>query len=107
MVETGSFTRAGDVLGLSASGVSRAGHRGWKRRIGVRLLDCAPPSALHLTGEGARLYQLAAPTLSGIENAANTVSGAAVAVRGSLRVSLNPLFSQYVMAARLVQFTER
>jgi DNA-binding transcriptional LysR family regulator len=88
VVETGSFTRAGEVLGLSASGVSRSISR-LEARMGVRLLD-RTTRALHLTGEGARLYELAAPHLSGIEDAANVVSGAAVTVRGTLRVSLNP-----------------
>jgi DNA-binding transcriptional LysR family regulator len=105
VVETGSFTRAGEVLGLSASGVSRSISR-LEARIGVRLLD-RTTRALHLTGEGARLYELAAPHLSGIEEAANAVSGAAVTVRGLLRVSLNPLFARYVLAPRLLEFTTR
>ena len=105
VVETGSFTRAGEVLGLSASGVSRSVSR-LEERIGVRLLD-RTTRALHLTGEGAKLYELAAPHLSGIEDAANVVSGAAVTVRGTLRVSLNPVFSRNVLAPRLAEFTER
>ena len=105
VVETGSFTRAGEVLGLSASGVSRSISR-LEGRIGVRLLD-RTTRALHLTGEGARLYELAAPHLSGIEDAANVVSGAAVTVRGTLRVSLNPVFARNVLAPRLPEFTER
>jgi DNA-binding transcriptional LysR family regulator len=40
VVETGSFTRAGDVLGLSPSGVSRAVSR-LEGRLGVRLRRCA------------------------------------------------------------------
>jgi len=105
VVETGSFTRAGEVLGLSASGVSRSVSR-LEARIGVRLLD-RTTRALHLTGEGARLYELAAPHLSGIEEAANAVSGAAVTVRGSIRVSLNPLFARHLLAPRLPEFTAR
>jgi DNA-binding transcriptional LysR family regulator len=105
VVETGSFTRAGDVLGLSASGVSRAVSR-LEGRMGIRLLD-RTTRALHLTGEGARLYELAAPHLSGIEEAANVVSGAAATARGTLRVSLNSLFSRYVLAPRLPEFKER
>jgi DNA-binding transcriptional LysR family regulator len=105
VVETGSFTRAGDVLGLSPSGVSRAVSR-LEERMGVRLLD-RTTRALRLTGEGARLYELAAPHLSGIEEAANVVSGAAAIVRGTLRVSLNLLFSRHVLAPRLPEFTER
>ncbi|MDB5989659.1 MAG: LysR family transcriptional regulator [Herbaspirillum sp.] len=105
VVETGSFTRAGDVLGLSASGVSRSISR-LEERLGIRLLE-RTTRALHLTGEGARLYELAAPHLSGIEDAANVVSGAAVSVRGTVRVSLNPLFARCVLAPRLSEFTER
>ena len=105
VVETGSFTRAGEVLGLSASGVSRSVSR-LEKRIGIRLLDRTTRS-LHLTGDGARLYELAAPHLSGIEEAANAVSGAASTVRGILRVSLNPLFARYLLAPRLPELSER
>jgi DNA-binding transcriptional LysR family regulator len=105
VVETGSFTRAGEVLGLSASGVSRSISR-LEARIGVRLMD-RTTRAIHLTGDGARLYELAAPHLSGIEEAANVVSGSAVTVRGTLRVSLNSLFARYVLAPRLPEFSER
>ena len=105
VVETGSFTRAGDVLGLSPSGVSRAVSR-LENRMGVRLLD-RTTRALHLTAAGARLYELAAPHLSGIEEAANVVSGAAVTARGTLRVSLNPLFSRHVLAPTLPEFRRR
>src|SRR6202021_515413 len=105
VVETGSFTRAGGALGLSASGGSRAISR-LEKRMGIRLLD-RTTRALHLTGEGARLYELAAPHLSGIEEAANVVSGAAGTVRGALRVSLNPLFSRHILAPRLPEFKRR
>src|SRR5580698_10841669 len=105
VVETGSFTRAGEVLGLSPSGVSRAVSR-LENRMGVRLLD-RTTRALHLTAAGARLYELAAPHLSGIEEAANVVSGASATVRGALRVSLNLLFSRHVLAPRLPEFKER
>jgi DNA-binding transcriptional LysR family regulator len=105
VVETGSFTRAADVLGLSASGVSRAVAR-LEAKIGVRLLE-RTTRALRLTREGTRLYELAAPHLSGIEEAADAVAGAAATVRGVLRVSLNPLFVRYVLAPRLPEFLAR
>src|ERR1700735_498336 len=82
VVETGSFTRAGEVLGLSPSGVSRAVSR-LENRMGVRLLD-RTTRALHLTAAGARLYELAAPHLSGIEEDANVGSGAAVTGGGGV-----------------------
>ena len=105
VVETGSFTRAAEVLGLSASGVSRSVAR-LEAKIGVRLLE-RTTRALRLTGEGTRLYELAAPHLSGIEEAADAVAGAASQVRGVLRVSLNPLFVRYVLAPRLPEFLAR
>jgi DNA-binding transcriptional LysR family regulator len=105
VVETGSFTRAADVLGLSASGVSRAVAR-LEAKIGVRLLE-RTTRALRLTREGTRLYELAAPHLSGIEEAADAVAGAAATVRGVLRVSLNPLFARYVLAPRLPEILAR
>ncbi|PQO95199.1 LysR family transcriptional regulator [Massilia phosphatilytica] len=105
VVETGSFTRAAEVLGLSASGVSRSVAR-LEAKIGVRLLE-RTTRALRLTGEGTRLYELAAPHLSGIEEAADAVAGAAAQVRGVLRVSLNPLFVRYVLAPRLPEFLAR
>jgi DNA-binding transcriptional LysR family regulator len=105
VVESGSFTRAGEVLGLSASGVSRSVAR-LEERLGVRLLD-RTTRTLHLTSDGARLYEHAAPHLEGIEEAANLVSGAAATVRGSLRVSLNPIFARHVLAPKLPLLTER
>jgi DNA-binding transcriptional LysR family regulator len=105
VVETGSFTRAAEVLSLSASGVSRSVAR-LEAKIGVRLLE-RTTRALRLTGEGKRLYELAAPHLSGIEEAADAVAGAAATVRGVLRVSLNPLFVRYVLAPRLPEFLAR
>lgn len=105
VVERGSFIRAADVLGLSASGVSRAVAR-LERRIGVRLLDRTTRS-LSLTSEGARLYELAAPHLEGIEAAANLASGTAGSVRGLLRASVNPIFSRHVLAPRLPEFVAR
>jgi len=105
VVEAGSFTRAGEVLGLSASGVSRSVAR-LEQRLGIRLLD-RTTRTLHLTVDGARLYERAAPHLEGIEEAANSVSGAATSVRGVLRVSLNPLFARNVLGPMLPLLHQR
>jgi len=102
VVESGSFTRAGELLGLSASGVSRAVSR-LEERVGVRLLD-RTTRAQRLTDEGARFYELAAPHLDGIEQAANLAAGAAKGVRGRLRASVNAIFSQQMLAPRLHEF---
>ncbi|MCZ8411348.1 LysR family transcriptional regulator [Achromobacter dolens] len=105
VIEAGSFSRAGDVLGLSASGVSRSISR-LEERLGVRLLD-RTTRTLHLTSDGANLYERAAPHLAGIEEAASYVSGASVTVRGTLRVSLNPIFARHVLAPNLPLLRQR
>ena len=105
VVEAGSFSRAGEVLGLSASGVSRSIDR-LEERLGVRLLN-RTTRTLNLTSEGRALYERAAPHLEGIEVAASYVSGAAVAVRGALRVSVNPIFGRYILAPKLPLLRQR
>ncbi|WP_118137617.1 LysR family transcriptional regulator [Oceanicella sp. SM1341] len=105
VVENGSFVKAAEVLGLSASGVSRAVSR-LESRIGVRLLD-RTTRALHLTDEGARLYGDVLPHLDGIEEAAILASGSSKTVRGRLRVNVDPYFSRLVLAPRLSEFLRR
>lgn len=105
VVEAGSFSRAGEVLGMSTSGVSRSIDR-LEERLGVRLLN-RTTRTLHLTNEGRNLYERAAPHLEGVEEAASYVSGAAVSVRGALRVSVNPIFARYVLAPKLPLLRER
>src|SRR5258705_5959565 len=67
-VEGGSFVRAADALGLSASGVSRAIAR-LEARLGIRLFDRTTRS-LKLTDAGARFYREVGPLLEGIDDAA-------------------------------------
>jgi len=105
VVEQGSFTRAGVVLGLSPSGVSRALSR-LERRVAVRLLDRST-RALRLTAEGARLYELAAPHLIGLEDAASAASQTAVEVSGTLMVSVAAAFARQVLAPRLPNLLQR
>jgi DNA-binding transcriptional LysR family regulator len=105
VVERGSFTRAAELLGLSASGVSRAISR-LEQRLGVRLLD-RTTRTLRLTAEGARLNELAAPHLAGIEEAANSAAGAASAAKGTIRASLNSFFARHILAAHLPEFNQR
>ena len=105
VIEGGSFVRAADALGLSASGVSRAIAR-LESRVGVRLLDRTTRS-VSLTDEGRRFFEQVAPLMAGIEEAATMASGAAGAVRGRLRVNVDPLFLRIAVAERLPEFLER
>lgn len=105
VVESGSFVKAADALGLSASGISRAISR-LEARVGVRLLDRTTRS-LRLTDEGMRFYQQVVPHLDGIEEAATLASGTARTVRGRLRVNVDAFFSRMVLAPRLGDFVAR
>jgi len=105
VVEGGSFVRAADTLGLSASGVSRAIAR-LEGRVGVRLLDRTTRSVT-LTDEGRRFLEQVAPLMAGIEEAAILASGSKGVVRGKLRVNIDPLFSRLSLIARLSDFLDR
>ena len=101
-VEAGSFVRAAESLGLTQSGVSRAVAR-LERRVGVRLFD-RTARAIALTEEGRRFYQQVKPHLSSIEDAAIQAGGSAMAVRGRLRVNVDPFFGRLVLAPRVGKF---
>jgi DNA-binding transcriptional LysR family regulator len=102
VVEAGSFVRAAESLGLTQSGVSRAVAR-LERRVGVRLFD-RTARAIALTEEGRSFYQQVKPHLSGIEDAAIQAAGSAVAVRGRLRINVDPYFARLVLAPRVGKF---
>src|SRR5579859_7794938 len=101
VVEGGSFVRAGEALGLTPSGVSRAVAR-LEARVGVRLFD-RTPRAVTLTDEGRRFHAQVAPLLAGLEAAA-VAAGAAATVRGRLRANVDPWFARLVLAPRLSEF---
>ena len=101
-VEAGSFVRAAESLGITQSGVSRAVAR-LERRVGVRLFE-RTARAIALTEEGRRFYQQVKPHLSSIEDAAIQAGGSAMAVRGRLRVNVDPFFARLVLAPRVGKF---
>jgi len=105
VIESGGFSRAGEALRISPSGVSHAIAR-LEARLGVRLLDRTTRSVA-LTDEGRRFYARVRPSLEEIEQAAADASGARARVRGRLRVNIDPLFSRLVLAGRLGGFLEK
>ncbi len=105
VVEGGSFVKAAELIGITASGVSRAIGR-LETRLNVRLLDRTTRSVI-LTDEGRRFYEEVKPHLSAIEDAATVASGAISAVRGRLKVDIDPFFLPLVLAGRLGAFCER
>ena len=105
VVDGGSFVRAAELIGLTDSGVSRAVSR-LETRLGVRLLDRTTRSVT-LTDEGRRFYEEVKPHLNAIEDAATVASGAVSAVRGRLKIDIDPFFLPLVLAGRLGLFCER
>ncbi len=105
VVESGSFVRAADALGITASGVSRAVAR-LEARVGARLLD-RTTRAVSLNEEGRRFYERVKPSLTAIEEAAIDASGAASVVRGRLRARVAILVATRVLAGHLGGFLAR
>lgn len=105
VVEAGNFARAGEALGLTPSGVSRAVAR-LEARVGVRLFDRTPRAAT-LTEEGRRFYGQVTPLLAGIEEAAGEAAGAAATVAGRLRANIDPWFARIMLAPNLQRFLGR
>ena len=105
VIEGGTFVKAADIIGMTDSGVSRAISR-LETRLNVRLLDRTTRS-MTLTDEGRQFYDQVKPHLDGIEEAAAMASGAASAVRGKLKVDIDPFFLPLVLAGRLGEFCER
>jgi DNA-binding transcriptional LysR family regulator len=99
VVEKRSFTRAGDVMGLTASGVSRAISR-LEARLGVRLLERTTRS-LGLTSDGAAYYERCIAILRELEAADGAIAQSRGVVRGRLRVDAPNVLSRFVIAPAL------
>jgi DNA-binding transcriptional LysR family regulator len=105
VVEGGSFVRAAEALGLTQPAVSRAIAR-LEARIGVRLLNRTTRSVT-LTPEGRGLYEEISPLLAGIGDAVTLVAGSSAAVRGRLRVNMDPYVGSLLLAPHLGRLLDR
>jgi DNA-binding transcriptional LysR family regulator len=99
IVETGGFGRAGELLGITTSGVSRSLAR-LEARVGVRLLDRTTRS-VSLTDEGRRFYERVRPSMDSIEEAASMASASAAVVQGRLRVNIDPFVTRLLLNGRV------
>jgi len=102
IVATKSFVRAGERVGLTQSGVSRAIAR-LEERVGVRLFD-RTSRAVALTDEGRRFHARVAPLVRGLDEAISDAAGGAERVRGKLRINTDVFFTRHAIAARLGGF---
>jgi DNA-binding transcriptional LysR family regulator len=105
VVTRGSFARAADDLGLSASAVSKLITR-LEQRLGVRLINRST-RRLALTQEGGLYYQSSREVLRAIEAAEAEIASARTAPRGQLRVHTFPTFAVDHLSAVLPDFLAR
>lgn len=104
IVENGSFVRASETLDMTQSGVSRAVAR-LEARLGIRLFDRTTRSVT-LTDDGRRFYDDVSPLLAQLEEVTTAATQGVKAVRGRLRVNIDPFFSRLVLGPRLGAFIE-
>src|SRR5271156_3795550 len=105
VVRSRNFAAAGRSLNMSQSGVSRAIAR-LEARLGVRLLE-RTTRTVTLSEEERRLYEQIVPLLSGLEEAAASVAASKDAVRGTLRVNMDPFIAQLILGPQLSRFLKR
>lgn len=102
IVDAGSFARAADMLDMTPSGVSRAVTR-LEQRLGVRLFERTTRN-VSLSDEGRRFHEQVLPLLEQLEEATSAATLGRSAVRGRLRVNIDPFFSRLMLGPRLGAF---
>jgi DNA-binding transcriptional LysR family regulator len=104
VVDAGSFVGAGNALGLTQSGVSRAIQR-LEQRVGVRLFE-RNAKVMRLTETGRQFCQEVGPLISRLQEVAEETVHSATAVRGRLRVNVDPTFARLVLVPRMEAFLD-
>lgn len=105
VVEQGSFARAADRLGLSASAVSRQ-LADLEEHLGVRLLN-RTTRRLSLTESGQVFLQRTLQLLSDVEEAEAAVGAGALVPRGTLRLTCPTTFGERHVAPAVAEFGRR
>jgi DNA-binding transcriptional LysR family regulator len=100
ILDAGSFVGAGKALGLTQSGVSRA-----IQRLGTRLFE-RNAKVIRLTEAGKRFCEEVIPLMSRLEEVAEEAALVATAIRGRLRVNVDPTFARLVVVPRLAAFMD-
>ena len=102
VAEARSFGKAARRLRMTQSGVSRAIAK-LETRLGARLVH-RTSRAVELTDEGRALSERVGEHLTGLGEAAAETAKAQEAVRGRLRINVDPLFSRMVLSPNLSRF---
>ncbi|WP_268995474.1 LysR family transcriptional regulator [Microvirga roseola] len=104
VVETGSFVRTSEVVGLTTSGVSRAIGR-LEERLGVRLFHRSP-RGITVTEDGRRFYDQALPLIERLAQSADEMRACGQDAVGTLRVHADSASSSHFLIPALRDFME-
>ena len=103
VVEQGSFTAAGDHLGVSKSYISKTVHE-LEERLGVQLL-VRTTRRLSLTGAGESFHRECADLQTRLSEVEKQVGRYSTEPVGRLRVGLSDIFGSDFMSALLAEFS--
>ncbi|MBV4542163.1 MULTISPECIES: LysR family transcriptional regulator [Pseudomonas] len=105
VVETGSFTKAADTLGMSKTSVTQLVQQ-LEARLRVRLLN-RTTRKVNVTADGAAYYERVVRLLADIDDAETSLSSASAAPRGRLRVDVPSPLARLLLIPALPGFYAR
>lgn len=105
VMETGSFSRAAQQLGIAKSSVSKK-ISALEKELGVRLIQRSTRK-LRATDEGQALYQRCVRIKEELNAAEAEIAGFRKLPGGTVRISASPLFGNTQLAALLPEFLRR
>lgn len=105
VAETGSFTKAADTLRISKTRVTQLVQQ-LEARLRVKLLNRTTRKVV-VTADGAAYYERVLRLLADLDDAETSLSGAAAAPRGRLRVDVPSPLARLVLIPALPAFCER
>ena len=105
VVETGSFTKAADTLGMSKTSVTQLVQQ-LEARLRVRLLN-RTTRKVNVTADGAAYYERVVRLLADIDDAETSLSSASAAPRGRLRVDVPSPLARLLLIPALPAFYAR
>lgn len=98
VVETGSFTKAAETLHMSRTSVTQLVQQ-LEARLRVRLLN-RTTRKLNLTADGAAYYERVIRLLAELDDAETSLSSAALAPRGRLRIGVPSPLARLLLIRR-------
>ncbi|MGR6500684.1 LysR substrate-binding domain-containing protein [Shewanella sp. Koi 1] len=105
VVECGSFSAAGQKLGLSKSAISKRITQ-LEQHIGIQLLQRTTRS-LSLTDAGARYFEYIRPAVQLTQEGLDAISELQQTPKGNLRISVPMVFGRLYIAPLIAEFLKR